>query len=170
MTRVLLYAPQDFHNLCLLVRTLEALGHRDCFVFDPHRIVRDRYGKVRTREMRAVSAGAFDKLQWHRVEEPREFIRQHEGRVVATSADVHATSLLAHRAEAHDLLLFGSESTGLPPEVVALAAVSLTIPLSGQTRSLNLAVALGVVLFEYQRQVGSLPPARQFPAAGSEGR
>jgi tRNA G18 (ribose-2'-O)-methylase SpoU len=30
----------------------------------------------------------------------------------------------------------------------------LTIPLVGQTRSLNLAVAFGILLFERQRQLG----------------
>jgi len=153
MASVLLYAPQDFHNLCLLARTLEAFGHTECFVFDPHRIVRERYGKVRSREMRAVSAGAFEKLRWHHIEQPHAFISGYAGRAVATVADASATSLAHHRAAPSDLLLFGPESTGLPPEIVALGA-PLSIPLPGQTRSLNLAVALGVVLFEYQRQLG----------------
>jgi hypothetical protein len=69
MPNVLLHAPQDFRNLCVLARTLEVFGHRECYVFDPRRLVRERYGKSRTREMRVVSAGAFSKIHWQRIED-----------------------------------------------------------------------------------------------------
>lgn len=59
-----------------------------------------------------------------------------------------------------DWLLFGCESDGLPPEVLAEADQQLTIPMrpaavQGEAcvRSLNLSVAVGVVLFEALRQL-----------------
>jgi len=154
MATVLLYAPQDFHNLCLLARTLEVFGVRECHVFDPGHLVRERYGKVRTRELRAVSAGAFEKLAWRRVAEPAAFLASHAGRVVATVAEPTAVPLAEHSFAPTDLILFGPESSGLPPEIVAKSAARITIPALGQTQSLNLAVALGIVLFERQRQLG----------------
>src|ERR1041384_2116767 len=93
MVNVFLYAPQDFRNLCVLARTLEVLGHPECYVFDPWRLVRDRYGKARARETRVVSAGAFEKVRWQRVEEPEAFLAAPRARVVATVADVEATPL-----------------------------------------------------------------------------
>ncbi|RYZ07097.1 MAG: TrmH family RNA methyltransferase [Myxococcales bacterium] len=153
MVNVFLYAPQDFRNLCVLARTLEVLGHPECYVFDPWRLVRDRYGKARSREMRVVSAGAFEKIRWRRVEEPQTFLAEQTGRVVATVADASATPLTGFEFIAGDWLLFGSESSGLPAEVAASAHRSLTIPSRGATQSLNLAVSLGVVLFEAQRQL-----------------
>ena len=53
------------------------------------------------------------------------------------------------------LVLFGAESQGLPDEVVALAQAELTVPSKGQTQSLNLSVALGIVAFEANRQLAS---------------
>jgi tRNA (cytidine/uridine-2'-O-)-methyltransferase len=53
------------------------------------------------------------------------------------------------------LLLFGSESQGLPQAVVDSANLSLTVPSRGQTQSLNLAVSLAIVLFEAHRQLES---------------
>jgi len=158
MAAVFLYAPQEFRNLCLLARTLEVFGHEECFVFDPHQLVRERYGKVRTRELRAISAGAFQKIRWRRVESPDPFLQNHSGRVVATVAAPNAVPLDEFRFTPTDLLLFGSESTGLPPEVIAASAAAVTIPLSGETRSLNLAVSLGIVLFECRRQLKSEVP------------
>jgi tRNA (cytidine/uridine-2'-O-)-methyltransferase len=154
MVNVFLYAPQDFRNLCVLARTLEVLGHRDCHVFDPWRLLRERYGKARSREMRVVSAGAFEKLRWHRVEEPEAFLATRGARVVATVADAGAEELTRFQFAADDWLLFGSESSGLPPSVVARAQAAVTIPSRGDTQSLNLAVSLGVILFEAQRQLG----------------
>ena len=155
LVSVLLHAPQDFHNLCLLGRTLEAFGYRRCLVFDPHRLVRERYGKVRSREMRAVSAGAFEKIAWVRVDDPGEVLATHAGRVVAAVADPCASSLCEHKFEDTDLIVFGSESFGLPQDVIAASQVAVTIPLLGETQSLNLAVSLGIVLFEVQRQRSS---------------
>jgi tRNA (cytidine/uridine-2'-O-)-methyltransferase len=54
-----------------------------------------------------------------------------------------------------DCLLFGAESKGLPPKVrERCAATTVGIPMpTGNVRSLNLATAVGVVLYEALRQL-----------------
>ena len=165
MAGVFLHAPQDFRNLCAIARTLEVLGQREVHVFDPWRLVRDRYGKARSRQMRDVSGGAFEKIQWARVDDPGSFLRTFSGRVVATGAEPSATELTSFSFREDDLLVFGGESQGLPQEVVALAGACVTIPSHGETQSLNLGVALGIVVFEAVRQHGrlgraSVPPSK----------
>lgn len=155
MARVFLHAPQDFRNLCAISRTLEVFGQTECFVFDPHRLLRERYGKSRTREQRVVSSGAFQKIRWHRIEEPASFLSSYAGRAIATVAAADAVDVTRFRFAETDLLLFGSESHGLPDELVASCAGKVTIQSPGQTQSLNLAVAFGVVLFECQRQLAA---------------
>jgi tRNA (cytidine/uridine-2'-O-)-methyltransferase len=56
-----------------------------------------------------------------------------------------------------DCLLFGSESKGLPPTVLdRYDATAVTIPMpAGKVRSLNLATAVGIVLYEALRQLHS---------------
>lgn len=55
-----------------------------------------------------------------------------------------------------DVLVFGSETAGLPPSLAgANAATSLRIPNRPQVRSLNLASAAAAVIFEAVRQVGA---------------
>ncbi len=51
-----------------------------------------------------------------------------------------------------DWLIFGSESQGLDPEILAQHP-SLRIPMSGPVRSLNLSNAVAIVLFEALRQL-----------------
>lgn len=55
--------------------------------------------------------------------------------------------------EAGDVLLFGPESRGLP-ELVRERTKQLRIPMRPHSRSLNLAVSVGVVLYEVWRQLG----------------
>jgi tRNA (cytidine/uridine-2'-O-)-methyltransferase len=56
-----------------------------------------------------------------------------------------------------DCLLFGSESQGLPPGLLGRhAEQALTIPMpAGRVRSLNLATAVGIALYEALRQIHS---------------
>ena len=53
---VFVHAPEQFENLCVLARTLEVFGFERCHVFDPRRLVRDRYGKSYGQKLRTVSA------------------------------------------------------------------------------------------------------------------
>jgi tRNA (cytidine/uridine-2'-O-)-methyltransferase len=57
-----------------------------------------------------------------------------------------------------DVLVFGSETQGLPPSLAdENAETSLRIPIRPQVRSLNLASAAAAVIFEAVRQVGAEP-------------
>jgi tRNA (cytidine/uridine-2'-O-)-methyltransferase len=58
--------------------------------------------------------------------------------------------------QAGDVLLFGSERRGLPPEVLAQIAPEnvLSLPMLAGNRSLNLANAAAVALYEAWRQIG----------------
>ena len=55
-----------------------------------------------------------------------------------------------------DVLVFGPETRGLPPEVLAefLPASRLRLPMQGGTRSLNLSNAVAVATYEAWRQLG----------------
>ena len=78
----------------------------------------------------------------------------------AQPADAHFFFLTTKTSRAYheeqfapgDFLVFGRETKGLPEPVLAANADRLlTIPMHG-TRSLNLATAVAIVLFEAQRQ------------------
>ncbi|MEE9473219.1 MAG: tRNA (cytidine(34)-2'-O)-methyltransferase [Acidimicrobiia bacterium] len=58
--------------------------------------------------------------------------------------------------EPGDALIFGPESDGLPADVLQLEAVTATVrvPMVGKSRSLNLANAVAVALYEALRQQG----------------
>ena len=53
-----------------------------------------------------------------------------------------------------DALVFGPETRGLPEELLKThAESSLTIPMFGEVRSLNLSTCVGIVVYEALRQI-----------------
>ncbi|HEY1605691.1 MAG TPA: tRNA (cytidine(34)-2'-O)-methyltransferase [Allosphingosinicella sp.] len=73
------------------------------------------------------------------------------GRLVLFTTSA-AAPLPEARFEGGDILLFGSESKGVPPEIHDRADLRVRIPQAAATRSLNLAVAAGIGLAEALRQ------------------
>ncbi|MCW8914896.1 MAG: tRNA (cytidine(34)-2'-O)-methyltransferase [Magnetovibrio sp.] len=73
------------------------------------------------------------------------------GRLVllTTKSDLSYTDF---RFQPGDTLLLGSESTGAPDEVHVAVDARVTIPMAGDARSLNIAVAAAMVLGEALRQ------------------
>lgn len=71
--------------------------------------------------------------------------------VVATSAQAGPV-LWDTAIPAPALFLFGSEATGLPEEALERADMTVRLPMEGSASSLNLAVAVGVVLYEIKRR------------------
>ncbi|CAM3592388.1 tRNA (cytidine(34)-2'-O)-methyltransferase [Micrococcus flavus] len=77
------------------------------------------------------------------------------GRVIAFTARGRVRhDAVQYRAD--DILLFGRESTGLPPEALAHPRVTETaaLPMQPSRRSLNLANAASIALYEAWRQHG----------------
>jgi len=84
------------------------------------------------------------------------FERQAKGRIVllTTKGTVRLPDTCF---ESSDILLFGSESSGVPDHVHSRAEISVCIPQAAATRSLNIAVAAGIALGEALRQTKGWP-------------
>lgn len=144
--RLALYQPDQAGNVGTIIRLAACLGVpldivEPCgFPFSDRALKR---AVMDYAELAAVTRHA----SWTRFE------AQAAGRIVllTTRGD---TPLPAARFEPGDTLLLGSESRGAPEEVHARAEMRVRIPQVAGTRSLNIAVAAGIVLAEGLRQVG----------------
>ena len=79
------------------------------------------------------------------------FVAHREGCRLVLATTRADTALWDAAFADNDVLLFGSESAGVPEAVHAAAALRVRVPIRG--RSLNLAVSVGIVLAEAVRQV-----------------
>jgi len=79
------------------------------------------------------------------------------GRVFALTTSA-AKSVYDTRFQENDAFVFGSETGGLPPELLAtfMPDMRLRLPMRPGNRSLNLSNAVAVTVFEAWRQLGFL--------------
>lgn len=76
-------------------------------------------------------------------------------RLVMTSAR-QGKPVHKFRFRPDDVLVFGPESRGLPPEVLELSDTCVRIPTRDAVRSLNLSTAAGIVLYQGLIRTGGL--------------
>jgi tRNA (cytidine/uridine-2'-O-)-methyltransferase len=84
------------------------------------------------------------------------FLQVRAGRIMLFTTR-GATALPDIRFEPDDILLFGSESAGVPDHVHEVADGRIRIPLAPGLRSLNVAVAAGIALGHALNQTGGWP-------------
>ncbi len=96
---------------------------------------------------------AVDISRWSTFAEFRNDARERGARIVLLTTKA-AEPYTAVQYEPSDILLAGRESAGVPEEVHAAAALRVRVPMREDLRSLNVAVALSMVLGEAMRQTG----------------
>ena len=155
MPRVVLWQPQIPPNTGNVARTCAATGC-ELHLIEPLGF------QIDDRQLRRAGLDYWPWVQLHRHGDTTTFLetyRRQGGRLVALSS--HAAMAYTDFAFcANDWLLFGQETDGLPAPLLAEADAALTIPMAqkarlgqGGVRSLNLSVAVAVVLFESLRQL-----------------
>jgi tRNA (cytidine/uridine-2'-O-)-methyltransferase len=104
------------------------------------------------RSLRRAGLDYWDAVELHRYARIEDFEAALPGRLFCFSA--HATLPFTQVAyQLGDCLLFGGESHGLPEKVLERHQ-TLLIPMpAGKVRSLNLATAVGIALYEALRQL-----------------
>ncbi|MGQ9872528.1 tRNA (cytidine(34)-2'-O)-methyltransferase [Leptodesmis sp.] len=82
------------------------------------------------------------------------FFESQKGRWIGFSTSGRC-SYTQFQYQMDDWLLFGSETEGLPPKILATCAETVRIPMAQpEIRSLNLSVSVAIGLFEARRQLG----------------
>lgn len=155
--RVALYEPDIPQNTGTIMRMAACLGVavdliEPCgFVVDDRRFRRAGMDYLDMLEMERHSS-------WSAFEDARARARAVAGRLVllTTRADTPYTRF---RFLPEDTLLVGSESSGVPEAVHAVADARVIVPMTPGSRSLNVAVAAAMVLGEALRQTGGLESA-----------
>lgn len=151
---VLLFAPEYRPNLSSMIRSAEFYGLDKVYIYDKNKLMlpptHSKKARADMAHMAKVwTAGAIDHIEIVKIEEDiNDFLRNYEGRKVATLVDENAKHLNEVQFEKDDLLIFGSEKEGLEPEVLPLIDQAVYIPAIGHTPCLNVAVTFGIVLHQ----------------------
>jgi TrmH family RNA methyltransferase len=133
-------------NLGTMLRTSEAVGGAGIILLDnsidPYdpAAVRATMGSIFSQRFVRTNIAAFKRWK-----------QRHRCMLVGTSPsaphDYHAVTY-----QRPTLLLMGEERKGLPQELQALCDIMVHIPMVGETDSLNLAIATGIMVYELFNQ------------------
>lgn len=140
---VALVSPQDPGNVGTILRTLDAVGADVLFLLDGGvelyhpTVVRASMGTLFWKPVIQASFAEF--LDWS---------RKGKIQLIGTSAkaDVDYQTLVP---QIPWVLVLGNEQKGLSKEQTAACDVSVSLPMQGRVSSLNLAVAAGVLLYQF---------------------
>jgi tRNA (cytidine/uridine-2'-O-)-methyltransferase len=149
---IALYEPDIPQNTGTVLRLCACLG------IEAH-IIEPAGFPVSDRAFRRAGMDYLDSVTITRHGSWREFDawrRQENHRLVLFTTGA-AVSYLEYGFAAADILLFGRESAGVPPDVHQAADACLVIPLRPGLRSLNVAVAVAMAAGEALRQTGEMP-------------
>ncbi len=152
MLRVVLIHPQIPPNTGNIARTCAATGTELHLVGPLGFEISDRYLK-----RAGLDYWPYVNLQYHESLDAFKSLHQQQGgRWIGFSA-AGKCSYIKFQFQTDDWLLFGSETTGLPPHVLDICDATAYIPMTQSgVRSLNLSVSAAVGLFEARRQLGYL--------------
>lgn len=152
MPKIVLVNPQIPPNTGNIARTCAATGTELHLVGPMGFEISDRYLK-----RAGLDYWSYVNLQYHEsIDAFQVYHQQRGGRWLGFSVS-GSCNYVRFQFQPHDWLLFGSETTGLPPAVLSACTASLYIPMAQPgVRSLNLSVSVAVGLFEVHRQLGYL--------------
>jgi TrmH family RNA methyltransferase len=140
---VALVSPQDPGNVGTILRTMDAVGADTLFLLDGGvelyhpTVVRSSMGTI---FWKPVVQATFEEFV--------EWARGRKVQLIGTSAhsDVEYQTFIPDRPW---VLVLGNEQKGLSPQQTKACDVSVSLPMRGRVSSLNLAVAAGVLLYQY---------------------
>lgn len=144
-----LVSPQDPGNVGTILRTLDAVGADALFLLDGGvelyhpTVIRSSMGTIFWKTI--VQASFADFVTW---------ARTGNYQLIGTSAhgDVDYQTLVAQPPW---VLVLGNEQKGLSTAQTNACDVAVSLPMKGRVSSLNLAVAAGVLLYQYC--IGQIP-------------
>ncbi len=146
--RLALFQPDIPQNTGTLLRTAACLGVVVDLI-EPCGFVFSEKGLKRAGMDYLAAVELVRHLSWQAFAESDT---RRQGRLVLLSTR-SATPYTDVKFTAHDILMVGRESAGVPDDVYQSADLTVTIPMAPDSRSLNVAIAAAMVLGEALRQI-----------------
>jgi tRNA (cytidine/uridine-2'-O-)-methyltransferase len=158
--RVVLYQPEIPQNAGSVLRTAACLGVAVAIIEPAGFPVSD--SRFRRAGMDYLDAVALERhVSWGAFETWLQRARAERGCRLILATTRAALAYTSFGFAANDVLLFGRESAGVPQEVHGAADARILIPMRAGMRSLNVAVAAGMILGEALRQTRGFPALRR---------
>lgn len=147
--RIILDNVRSTYNVGSIFRTADAAGVTSISLCGVTPAPIDRFGRKR-KDVAKVALGAEETVSWESFKETEGAIeksRKDGFQIIAVEQSDSSTSLTKFRPQGRVCYLFGTETIGLSEELIKLCDAVVEIPMYGDKESLNVSVAVGIVLF-----------------------
>jgi tRNA (cytidine/uridine-2'-O-)-methyltransferase len=143
--KIALYEPDIPQNTAAIIRTCACLGVKLEIIEPCGFLLSDKRFK------RVV----MDYMDWDKIDiykSSEKFFKAKKNQRIILMTTKASVSYTEFKFEKNDTILFGRESAGVPESVHQLINDRLKIPMSEDTRSLNIASSVAIILAESLRQ------------------
>ncbi len=143
--KIALYEPDIPQNTAAIIRTCACLGAK-LEIIEPcgFHLSDKRFKRV-----------VMDYMDWDKIniyQSSDKFFKAKKNQRIVLMTTKASVSYTEFKFEKNDTILFGRESAGVPESVHQLINDRLKIPMSEDTRSLNIASSVAIILAESLRQ------------------
>ena len=151
---LILHNIRSLHNVGSIFRTSDAAGVKKIYLTGYTPSPLDRFGKIRP-EIAKTALGAEKFVEWQKykdigklIDRLRE-IRHYGSRTsfIAVEQSPKSIDYRKFRPKYPLVLIFGNEVRGISPKILKKCDKIIEIPMAGKKESLNVSVAVGVILF-----------------------
>jgi tRNA G18 (ribose-2'-O)-methylase SpoU len=145
---VVLHDIRSLYNVGAFFRTADGAGVREL-------VLSGITARPPRKEITKTALGAEDVVPWRGVDDLAAWMSawtRSGSHLVAVDTTPGAIDLYEWTPQWPVALLFGHEVEGLPGDVLARCDIHVRVPMLGHKRSLNVATAAGVVMYELLRQ------------------
>jgi tRNA G18 (ribose-2'-O)-methylase SpoU len=133
---------RDF-NMGTIVRSANAFGVRHIHVI----------GRRQWNKRGAMATDKYLHVHYHQtVDQFKSAMKMRAKTIIAVDNIPNANPLGSARLPRDAVLVFGAEGPGISSELVQAVSATIAIEQLGSTRSINVGVAAGIVMYEWLRQ------------------
>lgn len=145
---LILHDIRSVHNVGALFRTADAVGVSKIYCTGVTPTPIDRFGRVR-KDFVKTSLGAEKTVAWEACElgELLKRLKKEGVELVAVEQSADALDYKNFAPKGECALILGSETEGVPQEILKKMDAVIEIPMRGTKESLNVSVAGGIVLY-----------------------
>ena len=140
---------RSVYNVGSIFRTADASGVSKIYLVGITPTPTDRFGRKR-KDFAKVALGAEESIIWQYSKDifsVIENLREEGFKIVAVEQDKNSTDFRKLKKHTKTCFIFGSETEGLSKEILKKVDEVVEIPMLGKKESLNVSVAVGVILY-----------------------
>lgn len=146
---LILHDIRSVENVGAMFRTADAAGINKIYLTGYTPLPLDRFGRKRG-DLAKSALGAEEFVPWEQkknISSLLKILKEEKFQIIGIEQDDNSIDYKKVKLKNSNAFIVGAEVTGIPKNVLKKCDVIAEIPMRGKKESLNVSVALGVVLF-----------------------